>query len=519
VRRLLTYWLPPVIRAALCRRKRVLVLLILLMAGYRASLLDRGALAFVDETLYFTSVIALQAISEGDLTAASRAIADARGRQGAAIALLPVAALQAIPSAFGVTASNPRSLMIPTGVNVLLSLITLVIVFQLCLRLTNDEDSSLAAVTLYALLVNTNLYIRHVLPYELALTVGALAMWVAITRAPTIRTAALAGVLAAALVTCYSGYYLLAAVIAIAFVGRGWVQRGARRAFALALVFGLAAALVFAIIEAVCRPAGVSYLASSRALGQTITMGSFDEGWTFLPEYLIRVERWSGIVLLGGFIIWAAQAAKRWRRGVPLPVDVWVAAAALAWVAQAVLAAELRRIVFYGRLIHPWMIFLTFALASVVASVRQPRARRITQWGIVVAALVSFIPSARDYVRLAYPSDVLYALGIDSRRIVPEHWLCELDPGTPYASPGPLDRRTGAPYASASDYVLVNFCQTFGPGRRAVEAVDHRRPLLFEGPHWLTFPAYTYEGFKPEARDDMIARRYQVRAYGPLSQR
>src|SRR5436853_552902 len=99
--------------------RRLFLVLIIVVAAYRFSLLGHGALAFVDETLYFSSVKALQSLSSGDIHGAVAGIAVARGRDGAAVLQLPVAALQAIPARYGVPASNLRSLLIPTAANVL----------------------------------------------------------------------------------------------------------------------------------------------------------------------------------------------------------------------------------------------------------------------------------------------------------------------------------------------------------------------------------------------------------------
>ena len=74
---------------------RVFVVLLIFVGAYRLSLLGRGATAFVDETLYFASVMAVQALAGGDIRGAAADIPIARGRQATAILQLPVAALQA----------------------------------------------------------------------------------------------------------------------------------------------------------------------------------------------------------------------------------------------------------------------------------------------------------------------------------------------------------------------------------------------------------------------------------------
>jgi hypothetical protein len=60
---------------------RFVVVLLLVVGLYRLTLLDRGTSAFVDETLYFASVTALDALRAGDVAGAAKQITVARGRQ------------------------------------------------------------------------------------------------------------------------------------------------------------------------------------------------------------------------------------------------------------------------------------------------------------------------------------------------------------------------------------------------------------------------------------------------------
>jgi hypothetical protein len=494
---------------------RALALLLIATALYRFSLLDRGTSAFVDETLYFTSVMSLRSLTDGDVRGAAYHITQARGRQGAAILNLPLAALQSIPSAFGVPASNPRSLLIPTTANVLLSLVTLWLLYATAQALTGSGSAALFAAGLHAFLVNSNLYVRHVLPYELSLALATTATWWLSTRVHSPRGAAAGGALTAAAVTCYSGYYLVAAVIAAAFAATVWHREGVRPATIATTAFGAGAAAMFALIEVICRIGGTGYFASSRALGGTITMGAFEEGWIFLPRYLWEVEGLAGVVLLAGIACWLVVAGRRLLRREIRVFDIWIGAAVGGWIVQAVLSAELEQIVFYGRLIHPWMFFLALALAACLAAVRTARMRVTAGVAAWTLAAVSLIAAAAVYRSLAYPSDVLYGLGIDTRVVPEAQKICEFDPGTPYESPAPLNRDSNAPYSAERDYLLVNFCQQFTTGRLPLPPTPSDRALLFDGRHWLTFPAYAFEGFHPEARAPMVRDPHRVRAYGP----
>src|SRR5262249_23122055 len=119
------------------------------------------------------------------------------------------------------------------------------------------------------------------------------------------------------------------------------------------------------------------------------------------------------------------------------------------------------------------------------------------------------------YYRLAYPPSVLYELGIDTTRVTEDHLLCELNPGTWYASPGPLSRVTGFPYSPDGHYALLNFCQAlmFVPRPRITAEIPRGATEIYDGPHWMSFLAYAFEGLSREDRAAMMDNDYRVRAY------
>jgi hypothetical protein len=497
--------------------RRFLVLLAV-VAIYRLTLLDRGALAMVDETWYFKSVMTLEALARGHVHEALGHIATTLARPGATLIRLPVAALQAIPLAFGVPPSNPRSLLIGQVCNVGVSLVILYFFFEIALLLCGDATAALVAAIVYALLVNTNLYVRHMLPYDWALCVAMGALWYGLRRPLTARRAFVAGLLAAVTITIYPGYYVVAPVLCIAIAGQAW-REGPGRAAYFAVVFGAAGGLVIALTELLSRAGGLSYISSARAVSRMIELGSMEEGWTFLPEYLLTVERLSGIVLIAGTLAALSRTAANIRRGALRPIDWLLLPAVAGMVWQAAYSAHWHKMVIFGRLIHPWMLFMAWAVADTIARIERPALRNAVVAAIVTAALASFIPSARDFYRLAYPSDVLYALGIDTARVPVDRAHCELSRGmyfSPNASPGPLNRTTNYPYSKSSNFVLVNFCQAVGLLEAPLPPTSHTNvvgTLVFEGPHWMTFPAYGFEGLPPDARDALVRLPYRVRAY------
>jgi hypothetical protein len=497
---------------------RAFVVVLAAAAVYRLTLVNHGALAFVDETWYFKTVMTLQSLAAGDGHGALGHIAATLGRPGATLVRLPVAAVQAIPLAFGVAPSNPRSLVIPQVFNVVLSLGMLYLFFDVCLVFCGDASSALVAAIVYGALVNTNLYIRHVLPYDWALCVGLFALWLSVRRPLTSRRTWAIGLLAGAVMTIYPAYYLLVPVLGVSILAQVW-RDGYGRTLRFAGLFSIGVGTLIAAMILLGRAGGVSYISSLQKVNQLQEMGGMDERWTFLPEYLVRVERLSGVTLLIGALVTAWRTASSIRRGELRLMDWLLLAAFAAWAWQCTSYMPGHRTAL-GRLIHPWMVFLAWSLAAAMARVERPAFRTLVFAAVLGAALVSWVPWARAYHELAYPSDTLYALGIDTARLPRDRMHCEFHGmlNQSYDSPGPLDRRTGYPYTTETNFWLLNFCQAIGltqapkPSSRVSPPAD-ARSLLFDGPHWMTFPAYGYEGVPPEARGALVNDNYRLRAY------
>ncbi|MBI3491206.1 MAG: hypothetical protein HY047_05400 [Acidobacteria bacterium] len=501
------------------RRIFPIALLLVLLGAYQGSLLGVGAYSFQDEVRYKSAVNALVDFSHGEVRNGIVEIARMGGRPGETLVKMIPAALQFVPHAFGITPANPRSLLVPTACNVLASLAIVFLLYRIA-RLVFDGDATIAltVAAVYSLLMNTSVYVRHLFPYDWSLCLAMYALWLALSREVTPRLAVGVGMLGAAVVTIYPGYYPMSCILALVLFGRARHASGTRAAMRMIGAVALGVALVLAPTEMLSRLGGHSYVLESGGLTTTITLGSFDEGWLFLPRYLRDVEGYTGAVLAVGFIVYAARLGVSLRRGRALrPIDWLVLPAVGAWTWQAVCAYHLHWMVVYGRLIHPLLLFLALALGDALLSTRRGTLRSAACAAAVVVALLSWAPSAAAYRRVAYPADVAYRIGVDTRRVAERDRPCELEPWGllyQYTSPPPLNAATNAPYSSASNYFLVNFC--FGLPKPApftpIPAPRDAR-LLYEAPHFLTFPAYGFEGCRSEERRELAARRYTVRAY------
>ena len=508
----------PVWLKRLIQRVSPIVVVLACVGAFRFSLVGRGAMAFLDETMYYNAALALEKLRTGHVVEAIAHVASNNGRPGNAMLQMVPAAVQAIPFAFGVSPSNPRALVIPVAANAALSLVTLYLFWRISLCLfRGDRVASTVAAVMFGLLVNANLYVRHLLACEPALCVGMLGLWVAVSRPPTRAVAITVGLLAGFTVTVYPGYYLFAVITGFALVGvvprAGSANRAARVA-----AWALGGAMVVLGMEALCRIGGVSYVASLRTLSDTISQGSFDEGWVFVPRYLIQVERYAGVVLLCGLAAWAGQLLWDLKEGPGVRMVHWlILPATMGWVYQAVASSHLHSTVLYGRLIHAWMPLMVWATIDVASRLRRTTWKAIAYATVLVASVVSWTAYAPGYVGLSYPIDVLYSLGINTTLLPATQRHCEMVPSYAYISGGPLDRQTGFPYSKRNDYSLVNFCMGRPLSSRSTpDPALARQVLLYQGAHFLTFRAYGFEGFTAEERDEVSQPgAYDLRVYAP----
>lgn len=487
------------------------------VAVFRLSLIGRGAMAYLDETNYYKAVLALGELRSGHLGTAILHMSSNSARPGLAVVQLIPAALQGIPFAFGVSPSNPYSLLIPVTFNVFESLLALYMFWRISvLVFDGDETAATIAAGIYGLLVNSTAYVRHLLAMEPALALGLTALWLALSREKTLRLAFAIGALALATMTVYPGYYLFAAVVCVAFIGpAGDATWRSRAKLSAPVVSG--AVTVLAATEMFCRIGGVSFLERMIWLARRIDNGSFEEGWTFLPSYMLQVEHFIGGVLMAGTVMYLLTFAIDVARRRPSRTIDWLVIPAIAaWIFQAVNAFHLHKMVLYGRLIHPWMAFMVWATLDAIRRIPWSAVRRAACMTAIAASAGSWVMFASEYYRLEYPLDVLYRFRINTALVPAVQRPCELWPWYVYESPAPLNRRTGAPYTTRADYVLVDFCM--GPpneAERLPEAKVSALRLVYRARHFETFAAYGFEGFTSDERAAAERRRLELRIYEP----
>ncbi|MBB6061021.1 hypothetical protein HNQ93_003897 [Hymenobacter luteus] len=483
----------------------LLVILLIRLGALQAG----GALAFPDEERHLKSVEAVEAIFRGDVERLCLHLANTQGRPADALLRLPVALVQVgLHRFWQIPPASPTSLLVPQLLNWVVLLLNMALLWRLARRWLPAATASVVLVV-YSALSSTQLYVRHLLPYDTALGVVLLALVLLSAPAAAVRSPWRSGLLAGGLgllaFAVYPGYYfaplLPGALLLASLPLAAW-----KRAL---LGFGTGAGVVVVPLEVLTRFGHISYLRTLQHLPATVIQGDFSEGFSFLPRYLWQVEGLTGALLLLAALpgLWALLF--RYAR----PVTRVVAAVPIAaWLGHACLGYFAHTLVFYGRIAHFFLPFLALYAGSALQLIRPRRLQQLTAAGLVAAAfwgLARFVPT---YFALAYPRDVLAAYpGVAPGRL---RYLNEggLNATLNYAVP-PGRPQTGS--ALPDSLVLVNCTFLYpllSPDCQPVRLPAAHQPVL-DAPHFLTLPAYGFEGFSPAMREQLQRCGFRCRVY------
>lgn len=486
-------------------------------------------MAFPDETRYYSSLEAADNLLRGDFSEFSAKLASTYGRPGDAVIRLVPALVQKIAyNSFGLNTNNPVSLGIPVLFNFLILVISAWLFYQICRLIIQGEIAALTAALLYACLVNTSLYMRHILPYDAALCLMLYLLYSVLNRKKEGKELsnsyfARIGFLSSLLITIYPGFYaapfiVLAVLIdwlsPITFLKSRW------KAVVVYAISGVSALLMF---EIVAQLGHHSYLISSFDLAHTIDQGSYDEGFSFLFKYLLQVEGPVGLILIILLVIYFYKVLiKLVRTRLPTALsdlDRIMFIATGFFLFHAFCTFYVHKMVFYGRLLHLYLPLIVLAAISVLESLVKYKIRDALLIVVSIFATGSFLIFFINYQKVSYPSDVLYHLHLKTGTSAKTKYVNQIgaSSGLNYESPQPLLKGQDYAKPSSDTIVLINFAFLF-PMRQINAAPDTTKmgeTMLFDSPHFINFTAYQFEGYTIPERDLIRARKFrqQIRVF------
>ncbi|MBF9143454.1 glycosyltransferase family 39 protein [Hymenobacter properus] len=503
------------------RPQRWALLVGLAVTLIRLSLVGKGTMAFIDERRYITAMLGLRELCAGHGLAFLQAIHSMGARPGDGLwRVIPGLGQAALLLGFGLNPNAPPSLQVPQAFNVLVISLNALLLYKIYRRFLG-VGLALLGVALYSSLVNTNVYLRHLLPYDHALFFFLWALWLLLVTPQNgrLRRYVLVGVLASISYAVYPGYFMGPALLLMVGATRPFGQQ-ARPAQPrhLGAVFGQLLGLlgVLAFLELTARAAGTSYFASSRYIAGTILQGSFAEGFSFIGQYYWEVEKWLGAgllllfgagLLMCGRVLPAFFSSADRTSAASIEVRTLVVGAFATWLGYACLVALGHQLVFYGRILHFFAPFVVLgALVALQATAARPLlARCMVGVGLGVAA-VSFADFVRAYRQVDYPCDFVYRHGIlDVRQIAAiQTNACEQNVLT-YRLFGPAIRNQ--PTRPTPRYRLVNFAYLY-PLTCYRPVALHTGRVVAATPYFMKYTPYQFEGHSKAERE--MVRQYVI---------
>lgn len=538
------------------RPKAILIVVLALLATYRVLLIGSGQLYWQDEYRYLHAVHFMDELSKGNLTAGLQWIFgstfDVAARPGfMLLATIPVLLQGLAHHLLGVQPSDAMFYRIPAAFNVAVSLGIAILFYRIIFLLSGDHALAVLGVVIHGLLVNTNLYVRHLFPYDWALLILLAALNVILTPGMARDTprlqAILAGLLAGIGMTTYTPYSPLIVILVAGLI----VAQGGRWRYVS--TFALAILSVVVVWEIIARMGGFSYVGRlSEFVVDAFVVTVVDVkksfgGPIFLPFYSLKVEGIAGAVLLLLFAYFWVGAV----RGMFGWMEVTIIGAATALYLSYGLAAMFSHnyLFFFGRILHMYFPFVVLGAVLAIKLFPGPKLQRGVAVAMVLMAVVSFVPTAAEALAIHYPRDVgrdliaslapgktvcnkvdgtgsivkaspdcnitaSKALVIGSPRGVAREPVASVTPGTKVCNRWKDNGGEIEKLASDCDVVLDNFRNLYPP---SIEIVDTAPPPGFVlnavYDHPLQFAPYLLEDFSPDARAYYAKHQAQMRVY------
>lgn len=481
----------------------LLGLLLLVLGTYRLCLSWSGQLYWPDEYRYLHALHVLDELRRGDVWRAFYWIfgseSGVASRPSYILVSMAPALMQGLANmVLGIQPSDPSFYRIPGVVNVFVSLGLTLALYRVIFLLTGERLLAWLGAAVHGLLANTNLYVRHLFPYDASLLLFLVSVLVLLEQRDSPRhawiRAGLAGLLSGAAATTYPGYYLFLVIPVTLLMARRPL------AWQPIALFVIAALVVPLLWEATARFAGFSFVEASRGFSTTVVQGTYDEGFAFLALYLVEVEGLAGLmlgVLLLGFGILAIQG--RFSR----TETATILAAVAAYLIYAVAVQVLHRAIFYGRLVHMYLPFVVLAAMLTIRELRMPALRHGVAAAMLAASVFSFVPVASSALALRFPKDLERELKVAEVGVR----ICNL--GNQGQEAEGLTADCDVVIENGRHlYPLPEHWNNVAPAGFVLSA-EYRHPMQFR-PYW-------FEGFKPGERERLRQGPPVISVYVPLT--
>lgn len=499
-----------------------IILVLAILAAGRFFLLGKGCLDDTDELPF------LELLRQSDLL--WRGDVDAWNKQVIGLwSTYPETAIRLFQSIFLNFYADWRHLdpisndaLIVMGVfNWIISLLIAWLFYLILLRIGFNHWISALGVLLYGTLLNSNLYIRHILPYDASLLFHLIAVFILLKDKLVNRDVLFSGLFCALGYYTYHGNFtfLFISWFILMFLSQGHWKVKLSNTFLLALP----SLLMLLFLEYLSRQSGKGFFEHTILFSGTIYHGSTDEVLSYVFKYFYLVEKGWGLFVLLLFFVGSTWAIYR-RELFSLKLKLFLFTGVATYLLFGIYNQITDYMVFYGRVFHMYYPFIVVGALSIIVQFRKmlvPLA--------VVGAIVNFGLVIKGLNQIGYPRSMVFEYHLfdntdktqffneSKAGIVYNHklrYFHEYDWDVPeYRLPKPK-----AYYVPKDSLILLNFAFFFHYPDDFIESYRKFHPpanahLLVERPHFMSHPAYTFEYCTRTGRQFFLDKQLKIGIY------
>jgi hypothetical protein len=388
------------------------------------------------------------------------------------------------------------SLVIPAMVFSLFSVLNLYLIYLLSRRTQTSPKESFYALSFAASCLSLLYYSRHLFPYDMAMSFGLMALYVALTPHQTIWTPFACGGLSFLCFITYNGYWPLAGFAMLAgpaSMANGLIKReNFNRLVRRVILTSIGFVIPLVLLLLAMWWSGRDMISAYRLFSSSITQGSFQEGWSLPFEYFWHTEY---VVFLFIIVFSITAILSQWKE-TRTDTKLWLGGLLFIYLCLVIPSTILQYFVVYARLARQLMPFLVLLAARGLVHIenRMPSGYRIRNL-VLVMILIQVAWNYANAYQVNYPRE----FAVEAQIKFPEFEFSS------------KRLAYGAPVVCQyNGYAIENTKFYVAPPETSPKVQGQ---ILLSAQHPINYLPYLYEGDPPEFRQIYRALKLKMNFY------
>ncbi len=503
--------------------KNLFLGLIILVSIFKITLINKGFFNTPDEMRYFTSGEILKQLSQFNFYKSIELLYTVNGRPAEALVKIIPNILQYISSIIlDYKQYEIRNSFLLFFFNILIFSLILIIHYRFSFRFLKNKTLSLFSVLVFSTLVASYISLRHSEPYDLSLLILYFIFYKILDiknqNYLRLKNFFYYGFIAFFGYCCYPGYIMLFLAIPISYFLISLKKDNLIMLVKQLTSFTFGSILCLLFFELLAQTVNKSFIKESIVLSKTIIQGSFEECFSFLFKYLIEVERFTGIFIIIGLILFCIQIVIKYFKLKKInDLQIIFIILFLIFISYSILGFYFHKVVWYARLLKQFIPFIIlFSISSLQYLFTHYRTKNHYKYyilyGFSLLFLFNFHNIISEYKTYFYPKDVIWSY-YNSNENVQFHLINEysknlVDPLLDdYFSKGnPIHaKKYICTYGSIYPFDNLSDYHIYTP--------KENEKLIFSKPIYYNFKGYQFEGSGIKARANLDKVTLNVKVY------